>query len=109
MNANAGRTCLAIALLSLSLAAALSVGLRALHQGVSAQAHTASMHLQSMAEEDDGSVAPNGDKDARCAKRDQRCRPEHQEVVLALSDDRQPQDGKALVAPLDETPHKSRN
>ena len=63
MNTTSGRTCLILALLSLSLAAAMSIGLNARHNGVTVQAHTAVMQLQGGPEADEGSVAPDADED----------------------------------------------
>jgi hypothetical protein len=107
MNATSGRTCFAIGLLGLSLAAALWVGLRAQHSGVTVQAHVAGMQLQGMAEADETAVAPDAEKAALCVPRDSRCQPPKQELALAVAFDRQPYDVKALVAPLDEAPRKS--
>jgi hypothetical protein len=107
MNAKSGLTCLAIGLLGLSLVAALSIGLRAQRDGVTVQAHVAGMQLQGMAEADESSAAPDPDKAAFCRPGDSRCQPPKQELALAVSFDRQPQDSKALVAPLDVAPRKS--
>jgi hypothetical protein len=109
MNAKTGRICLGVALLSLSLTAALWVGLSAQNDGVTVQAHTAGMQLQGMAEANGASVTSEGDKAALCAPRDQRCQPREQELVLALSNDHHQSESKALGAALDETPRKSRN
>lgn len=107
MNAKSGPTYLAIGFLALSLAAALSIGLRAQHDGLTVQAHVAGMQLQGTADADQDAVAPDTDKAALCAPRDSRCQSPKQELALIGSFDRQPQDTKALVAPLDEMPHKS--
>ena len=132
MNAKSGRICLLLALLSLSLAAALSIGLNARHSGVTVQttmnAHVAMMQLQGSSEAspelDEGTVAPEseadaGDKTALCAQHDPHCPSLKQKLALALSEDRQPhesradesraQESKTFAAPSDEIPSKSRD
>jgi hypothetical protein len=108
MSANIGRRHLAVALLGLSLIAALAIGFRAQSGGVTLQAHTAGMQLQGMADADDNSAAPEGNKVGR-VQRDQDSQTDKQELVVALSHDRLPQDSMARGAPLDQQPLKARN
>jgi hypothetical protein len=109
MSANTARTYLAVALLSVSLAAALSVGLRAQNNGVTGWAHIAGMQLQGMADDENDSADAEGNKAGSSVQRDQRPQAQKQDLVLALSNDRQSQDTKTLGAPLDEPPRKARN
>ena len=110
MNAIFGRTCLILALLGLSLAAALSVDLKARHDGVTVQARMATtMLLQASPDSDESSVAPDvneNDKLASCAERD--CPTPKQEFALARTDDRQLPESKAFVAAGDEIRPKSK-
>jgi len=110
MNTTSGRTCLILALLSLSLAAGMSIGLNARHTGVTVQAHTAVMQLQGGAETDEGSVAPDADEDDKsvtCSQRASHCPSPKQELALVLSEDRQPHESKAFRAPGDQVQPKS--
>lgn len=109
MTTTSGRTCLILALLSLSLAAAVSIGLNARYDGVTVQAHTAGMQLQGGPEADEGSAAldaDEGDKSATCAQRASHCATPKQELALLLSEDRQPHESKTFAAPGDEVQHK---
>ena len=102
MKATSGRTCVILALLSFSLAAAVSVGVNARHNGVTVQAHTASMQLQGSPDVDEGSVAPDadeGDKTVTCTQRD--CAPEK---VVALVRAENPQPHERAENPQ---PHKA--
>jgi|SoiMethySBSTD1v2_1073268.scaffolds.fasta_scaffold4413025_1 hypothetical protein len=113
MNATFGRTCLVLGLLSLSLAAALSVDPKARHDGVTVHAQVAStMLLQSAPEDDDAeaSVAPESDESvklASCGERD--CPALKQEIALSLRDDRHSLESKAFVAAGDEIRPKSKD
>ena len=103
MNTTSGRTCLILALLSLSLAAGMSIGLNARHTGVTVQAQLAMMQLQAGPETDEGSVAPDADEDEKavtCAQRASHCPSPKQELALVLSDDRQPHESNAFAAPV---------
>ena len=110
MNAIVGRTCLTLALLGLSLAAALSVDLKARHDGVTVQARMATtMLLQASPDSDEASVAPDSgesEKLASCTARD--CPTPKQEIALALTDDHQARESKAFVAAGDEIRPKSK-
>ena len=109
MTTTSGRTCLILALLSLSLAAAVSIGLNARYDGVTVQAHTAGMQLQGGPESDEGSAAPDadeGDKTVACAQAAPYCPSPKQELALLLSEDRQPHESKTFAAPGDEVQHK---
>jgi hypothetical protein len=107
MKATSGRTCVILALLSFSLAAAVSVGVNARHNGLTVQAHTASMQLQGSPDVDEGSVAPadEGDKAVRCTQRD--CMSEKVELALARAENPQPHEGKAFAALGEEIRPKS--
>jgi hypothetical protein len=111
MNATFGRTCLVLGLLSLSLAAALSVDLKGRHDGVTVHALVAStMLLQSAPEDDEASVAPESEESvklASCGERD--CPALKQEITLALRDDRHSLESKAFVAAGDEIRPKSKD
>jgi hypothetical protein len=112
MNRKFGHTCLVLALLSLSMAAALWIGFSAQRSGVTVQAHVASMQLQGFSETDESSVAPDtdeGEKSAACAPRDPHCPSAKQELTIALAADRPAHESKAFAAPSDEIPAKYRN
>jgi hypothetical protein len=113
MNAMSGRTCLTLALLSLSLAAAMSVGLKARYDGVTAQGHTAGMQLQSSPEADEGSAEPDvdeaqADKAMTCAQHASHGLPPKQELAFAVSEDRQTHEGQTSWVHGDELPPKSK-
>jgi len=119
MKTSFGRTCLILALLSLSLAAAVSVGLHAGIDGITIQAHTAGMQLQGSADSDEVAAAPDadeGDRTAACTQRD--CQAPKQELALARINQEpvftriaapQPQEGKAFTAPGDDVQPKSKD
>ena len=112
MNAKSGQTCLLLALLCLSLAAALSIGFGLQHNGVAVRAHVATMQLQGFAEPREDSVAPDadkGEKTALCAERGPHCPSAKEDLTLALMGDRQAHESKAFAAPSDEVPAKFRN
>jgi hypothetical protein len=112
MNAKSGQTCLVLALLCLSLAAALSIGFSAQRSGVTVQAHVATMQLQGFAEPGEGSEASDtekGDHTALCAQRDPQCPSVKEELTLALVEDRQAHESKAFGASSDEVPAKFSN
>jgi hypothetical protein len=110
MNAKSARTCFALALLSLSLAAALSIGNARHTDPVTAIAHFSSMQLQ--AYDAEVNSAPH---DARttnepllCASREQPCSPMMQERALVRIDERTPLESRSR-APIEEVHPKSRN
>ena len=111
MNAIFGRTCLTLGLLCLGLAAAVSIDLKARHDGVTVQAQMAStMLLQAAPDSDEASVAPDSDESeklASCTERD--CATPKQEIALALTDDRQARESKAFVTAGDEIRPKSKD
>ena len=110
MNRKFGQTCLVLALLSLSLAAALWIGLGAQRNGLMVQAHVASMQLQAFSEADEGSAAPDTDeKSAVCTPSDPHCPSLKQEIALAQAEDRQAPESKAFAASSDEVPAKFKN
>jgi hypothetical protein len=112
MNRKFGQTCLVLALLSLSLAAALWTGLSAERKGLTVQAHVASVQLQGSSEADEGSAAPDADeteKSAACTPSDPHCPSVKQEFALAQAEGRQAPESKAFAAPSDEIPAKFRN
>jgi hypothetical protein len=114
MKTMSGRTCLILALLSLSLAAAaVSVGLKARYDGVTVQAHTAGMQLQSSPEADEASAEPDvdegqADKAMTCARRASHGLPPKQELAFAPFEDRQTHEGKTSLVHGDELPPKSK-
>ena len=114
-----GRT-LTLALLSVSLAAAVVVGINARHGGVAIQAHTVGMLLQGSADGDEVAAAPDdeGDKTAACGERD--CPVPKQELALARIDQEfasariaapqlQPQESKSFTALGDDIQPKSKD
>jgi hypothetical protein len=114
MNTTSGRTCLILALLSLSLAAAVSIGLDARPTGMTMQAHTAGMQLQGDVDADEDSVAPDADEDeddktVNCAQRASQCLSPKQQFAFVLSEDRRQNESKAFVALNDEIPPKSKD
>ena len=109
MNTTLGRTCLILGLLGLSLAAALSVDLKARQDGVTVQAQMASTMLLQGGAEDEASAVPDvdaNDKLASCSEHD--CPTPKQEFAFVLSEDRQPLESKQFVALGDETRPKSK-
>ena len=112
MNVKSGQTCLVLALLCLSLAAALSIGFGLQHNGVTVRAHVATMQLQGFAEPGEVSVAADtnkGEKTTLCAERDPHCPSVKEDLTLALMSDHQAHESKAFAAPSDEVPAKFRN
>ena len=112
MNVKSGQTCLVLALLCLSLAAALSIGFSAQRSGVTVQAHVATMQLQGLTEAGEGSVAPDtdkGDNTALCAQHDPQCPSVKEELTVAVVEDRQAHQSKAFGASSDELPAKFSN
>ena len=125
MKTTFGRTCLILALLSVSLAAAVPVGLKAQNDGITTQAHifraqVAGMQLQGSPDSDDDvAAAPDADESDRtaaCTERD--CVAPQQELALARivhepaltrTDAPQPNEGKAFSAPGDEVRPKSKD
>ena len=117
MKTTFGRTCLILALLSVSLAAAVPVGLKARHNGAT-QAHIAGMQLQGSPDADEVAAAPSadeGDKTAACTLRD--CPAPKYELALARidrepvfvrTDAPQPNESKAFIAPGDDVQPKSK-
>ena len=111
MNRTFGQTCLTLTLLALSLAFMLSVGSSTRRDAATAEAHVASMQLQSFAEEDDGAVAPDtadGEKAASCTPHERHCLSSKQDVTLARAEERPAHESKAFAAPSDEIPAKYR-
>lgn len=113
MNAMSGRTCLILALLGLSVAAATSVSLKAGYDGATVQAHTASMQLQGSPDANEGSAEPDADegrpdKAMTCAQQASHGLPPKQELAFALFEDRPTQENKTSVVPGDEMPPKSK-
>jgi hypothetical protein len=109
MNATFGRTCLTLGLLCLSLAAALSVDLKARHDGVTVQARMAStMLLQSSPDSEEVSAEPDSDEGNRIASCTD-CPTPKQALAFAVTDDRQQIESKAFVALGDETRPKSKD
>lgn len=112
MNRKFGQTCLVLALLGLSLATALWIGLNAQGHGLTVQAHVASMQLQGFSEPDEGSAAPDADeteKGAACTPSDPHCPSLKQEFALAQAEDRPAPESKAFAASSDEVPAKFKN
>ena len=112
MNAIFGRTCLTLGLLCLGLAAAVSIDLKARHDGVTVQARMAStMLLQAAPDSDEASVAPDSDESEKLASCTERDCPTtlKQEIALALTDDRQLLESKAFVTAGDEIRPKSKD
>jgi hypothetical protein len=125
MKTTFGRTCLILALLSLSLAGALSVGLKAQNDRPTVQAHifqaqVAGMQLQGSPDSDDDvAAAPEADESDRtaaCTERD--CVTPKQELALARivqepvltrTDAPLPNESKAFVAPGDDVRPKSKD
>jgi hypothetical protein len=114
MNTTFSRSCLILALLSLVLVAAVSVGLNPRHGGVTVQAHTAGMQLQAGPEADEGSVESDveesqADKATACAQRASHDLPPKQDLAFALSEDRRPRASKAVALRGEEMPPKSKD
>jgi hypothetical protein len=111
MKTTFGRTCLMLGLLGLALAAALSVELKARHDGVTLQARVAStMLLQNEPDSDENSAAPEEaeeEKAATCAQ--PRCTAPKPELAFALAEDRPLDESKAFVAQGDEIRPKSKD
>jgi hypothetical protein len=116
MKATFGRICLILGLLCLSLAAAVSIGLDARHDGVTILAHTAGMHLQDSADGDEIAAAPDdeGARTAACEQRD--CPAPKQEFALAqefapgrIEAAPQPHESKAFTALGDDVQLKSKD
>jgi hypothetical protein len=108
MNERSRRNWVILALLSYSLAATLSLGLKAMQSPLTAPAQTAEMQLQGGAENDEGSVAPDADEDttAACVLRD--CPSMKEEPTLVLAEVPQSHESKAFVAPGEQTQPKSK-
>jgi len=117
MTTTFGRT-LTLALLSVSLAAAVVVGINAGHDGVAIPGHTDGMLLQGSADGDEVAAAPDdeGDKTAACGERD--CPVPKQELALARIDQEfasaritapQPQESKSFTALGDDIQPKSKD
>jgi hypothetical protein len=112
MNATFGRTCLMLGLLCLALATALSIEVKARHDGVTVQVRTAStMLLQAEPDGDENAAAPDDDESGKLASCTERDCPTtlKQELALARSDDRQPVEGKTFVIAGDEIRPKSKD
>jgi hypothetical protein len=110
MSATLGRTSLILGLLCLSLAAALSVDLKARHDGVTVQVRMASTMVLQGSPDDEASVAPDVAEDDELASCTQRnCPAPKQELAFVLSEDRQPLESKAFVALDDEVRPKSKD
>jgi hypothetical protein len=111
MNATFGRTCLTLGLLCLALAAAVSIDIKARHDGVTVQARMAStMMLQAGPDNDEASAAPDedeGEKIAKCAQHG--CPTPKPALAFVLSEDRRPHESKAFVAVGDEMQPKSKD
>jgi hypothetical protein len=113
------RNGLILALLGLSLAAAVSVGLNARHTGITIQSHTAGMQLQGSPDAEEVAAAPDADEGDRTASCTQRgCQAPKQELALVRIDQEpvfaridvpQPHEGKAFAAPRDDVELKSKD
>ena len=111
MNATFGRICLILGLLCLALAAAVSIDLKARHDGMTVQAQVAStMLLQSEPDSDEASVAPDAEEDSKLASCSERgCPTPKQEITLALRDDHQSRESKGFISAGDEVRPKSKD
>lgn len=110
MKERSRRTWLMLALLSYSLAAMLTLGLKSLQSNVTAPAETAAMQLQGAPDEDENSVAPDADEGSKtvaCTQRD--CGPLKVEVAIVLTEETQPHESKAYVVPAEDVRPKSKD
>jgi hypothetical protein len=111
MKTTSGRTCLILGLLGFALSAALSVDLKARHDGVTVQAHMAStMLLQSSPDSDENAAAPDEDEGAKAAPCAQHgCTAPKPELAFAVVEDRPLHESKAFIAQGDEIRPKSKD
>ena len=115
MKERSRRTWLMLALLTYSLATALTLGLKSLQSNVSGPTETAAMQLQGAPAEDENSVAPDADEGSKtiaCSQRD--CLPPKVELAIVLTEETQPHEsmtfeGKAFLARGDDIPSKSKD
>ena len=104
-----------LALLTYSLAAAMTLGLKSLQTHMTAPAQSAAMQLQGASDDDENSVAPDADEGSKtitCSQRD--CLPPKVELAIALTEETQPHEskafeGKAFLARADDVPSKSKD
>jgi hypothetical protein len=98
MKGTSRRNYVPLALLSLALAAALTIGVSARSQGLTVKAHTAAMQLQSGPEVDELPAKPDqNDKSAACIQRDSLCSNSKPEAAYTLAQERQTPENKRVI------------